>query len=156
VRNKKAVAAIMTAAAIGIAGGIGVSPAYADAVAVNGETLLLSNAPTSNLDDACRTRYNMVISAGDYHWYQEDGSDDPDYVVTRTGGWDGEWIHLDSGSYTWTVCLDPQNGYYIHASSLTPSSGAVALRTATYTVSVTGTYSFGDVLAPKSSLVSQP
>ncbi|WP_329474870.1 hypothetical protein OG555_24460 [Kribbella sp. NBC_01484] len=33
-------------------------------------------------------------------------------------------IHLGAGDYTWTDCLKPKDGYYIHTSTLDPDNPA--------------------------------
>jgi hypothetical protein len=126
-------------------GALGAAPAYAatgDTAANNTKTQYLTASPTDVLSDSCKSR-SIYLAEDDYYWVQ-----DHDRMTFR-GGWTGEWIPLKAGWYSWLVCMDPYNGYYIQESQLSLGS-QVWTRTSKETLSTSGTITWGDTIIPSS------
>jgi hypothetical protein len=158
VMSAKKISMIVATVAVAAIAGIGTnSSAYAATgdIAANTVTTTLTDSPTTANAQSCHNRY-IKLAGDDYLWGLNNGSNPPvdSYkIVPRPGSWVEEWITLGAGYYTWTDCLIPQGGYYIERTTLDPDAAgqASAVRSATVTVTVTGSYTWGTFLAPSSS-----
>ncbi|MDQ2845852.1 MAG: hypothetical protein M3Y77_05780 [Actinomycetota bacterium] len=111
------------------------APAEASATAYNTRTEYLTSNPNPSLPASCQTR-SIYLAAGTYFWAQ---------VLAPAQ----RNIALKAGTYSWEICLFPDSGYYAEGSYLTPPSGATAtLYYSPIYVSQSGTYTWGDELAP--------
>ncbi|WP_329474874.1 hypothetical protein OG555_24480 [Kribbella sp. NBC_01484] len=86
---------------------------------VNATTAWLTAYPTPGLAAACTSR-RVTLPSGPYEW---------DARYTAIPAWDFRIenfrrITLGAGTYTWTDCLKPSYGVYIHTSTLNPDNPA--------------------------------
>ncbi|MET7686282.1 hypothetical protein [Streptomyces sp. NPDC005423] len=154
----KKMSMIATTVAVTAMAGIGTTAsAYAaDEIAYNTVTMTLTDSPTTANADSCHSRH-LKLNADSYLWGLNNNSNpivDSYKIIPRSGSWTSEWITLDEGYYTWKDCLITQNGYYTQKTTLYPDAAgkAAAVRFATVTVTVTGSYTWGTFLAPSSSV----
>ncbi|WP_329474873.1 hypothetical protein OG555_24475 [Kribbella sp. NBC_01484] len=94
---------------------VGALPSAAKGVLLrNYRTQFLNAVPSADMPTSC-TSQHVDLPAGEYGTarYWSEPTNNWDYAVFRT-------IRLAAGGYTWTDCLKPMTGYYIHTSELDP------------------------------------
>ncbi|TDC23289.1 hypothetical protein E1265_13165 [Streptomyces sp. 8K308] len=131
-RTLLAGAALTTMAVLGSPGTA--SAAQDHPTAYNTKTQFLDASPDSGMAMSCVER-SIYLATGDYRWGH----------VWADGG---EPIRLPAGTYTWTDCLDPQNGYYTQQSRLRGPGGTYDL-IESWQLWEDGTYEWGSYLDPQ-------
>jgi hypothetical protein len=103
-------------------------------------TQFLAGDPNGG-DKACQER-EIYLAKGHYNWGLRMGGST---VSTRPD------MQLDTGTYLWRDCLTPDDGFYIHTSSLgrINPGGDPASTYRSWRLSGDGTYTWGSFLDPK-------
>ncbi|WP_329474869.1 hypothetical protein OG555_24455 [Kribbella sp. NBC_01484] len=108
--------AMLSTAAI-LAGTAG--QASASTKVYNALSQYLSASPSDGMATACHSKRSSLVD-DDYVW--------AGFFYSKVNGTFVEPelrnIHLGAGDYTWTDCLKPKDGYYIHTSTLDPDNPA--------------------------------